>query len=296
MLISKGNACTSMAILAVSNKQYYDKEYEPNLKTSIAFRDKLYSYLIKYSDSINSELDENDPRYEKNLILKYRALDKLSTWHRVKHGLPTYFNNEYTSTMSYVEIPEINKKQKFDVETFYTETNNLLREFTRVNKEKEQWTFGMAEQNQKIGDRANCQGVGVPLYNLNGSQKIDFVSHCLDHDNLEPNKGVESYGHPKAKYDSNPTYDLDSYDSYGPTYDIERYEKYNFLDHINNEEDEGLCAYNTCAYNPESTKELIHNEKQETNKKSKLDVENIETPLARHPPPLWGVNASYGQN
>ena len=46
----------------------------------------------------------------------------------------------------------------------------------------------------------------------------------------------------------------------------------------NNEEDEGLCAYDTCAYNPESTKELIHNEKQDTNKKSKLDVENIETP------------------
>ena len=308
--ISKGNACTSMAILALSNKQYYDKEYEPNLKTSIAFRDKLYSYLIKYSDNINSELDENDPRYEKNLELKYKAFDKLSTWHRVKHGLPSYFNNEYTSTMCYVETPELTKKSKFDVESFYTETNKMLIEFTKVNNEK-QWTFGMAEQNQKIGDRANCQGVGVPLYNLNGSQKIDFVSHCLDNDNLEPNKGVESYGPPKAKYDSNPSYDLDSYNnieqsininptynlytydliepmnSGKPTYDIERYEKYNFLDYINNKEDEGLCAYDTCAYNPESTKELIHNEKQETNKKSKFDEENIETP-----PPLGAAPPS----
>ena len=146
---------------------------------------------------------------------------------------------------------------------------------------------------------------------MNGSQKIDFVSHCLDNDNLEPNKGVESYGPPKAKYDSNPSYDLDSYNnieqsininptynlytydliepmnSGKPTYDIERYEKYNFLDYINNKEDEGLCAYDTCAYNPESTKELIHNEKQETNKKSKFDVENIETP-----PPLGAAPPS----
>lgn len=293
--ISKGNACASMAILAVSNKQYYDKEYEPNLKTSIAFRDKLYSYLIKYSDRINSGLNENDPRYEKNLELKHKALDKLSTWHRVKHGLPSNFNNEYTSTMSYVEIPKLTKKSRFDVETFYTETNNLLREFTRVNKEKEQWTLGMAEQNKKIGDRANCQGAGVPLYNLNGSQKINFVSHCLEPSNLEPRKGVESYGSPKAKYDSNPTYNLESYDddgptySYGPTYDLESYEKFDIFDSFNNEEDEGLCAYDTCAYNPESTKELRYIEEQETEEKTKFEVETKETPppiFASPPSPL----------
>ena len=293
--ISKGNACASMAILAVSNKQYYDKEYEPNLKTSIAFRDKLYSYLIKYSDRINSGLDDNDPRYEKNLELKHKALDKLSTWHRVKHELPSNFNNEYTSTMSYVEIPKLTKKSRFDVETFYTETNNLLREFTRVNKEKEQWILGMAEQNKKIGDRANCQGAGVPLYNLNGSQKINFVSHCLEPSNLEPRKGVESYGSPKAKYDSNPTYNLESYDddgptySYGPTYDLESYEKFDIFDSFNNEEDEGLCAYDTCAYNPESTKELRYIEEQETEEKTKFEVETKETPppiFASPPSPL----------
>ena len=257
--LSKGNAGKALTIVQYSNTQYYSDIYEPNLKTCIAYKDKAYSNIIKRVDSINSTLSDNDPRYEENLTLKYKALNKLSLWTKVRENLLPMMRPIYDGTHHFEEV------------------DNMLYEFTKVNNEK-QWTFGMAEQNQKIGDRANCQGVGVPLYNLNGSQKIDFVSHCLDHDNLEPNKGVESYGHPKAKYDSNPTYDLDSYDSYGPTYDLERYEKYNFLDHINNEEDEGLCAYDTCAYNPESTKELIHNEKQETNKKSKLDVENIETP------------------
>ena len=263
--LSKGNAGKALTIVQYSNTQYYSDIYEPNLKTCIAYKDKAYSNIIKRVDSINSTLSDNDPRYEENLTLKYKALNKLSLWTKVRENLLPMMRPIYDGTHHFEEV------------------DNMLYEFTKVNNEK-QWTFGMAEQNQKIGDRANCQGVGVPLYNLNGSQKIDFVSHCLDHDNLEPNKGVESYGHPKAKYDSNPTYDLESYDnyvprsSYGPTYDLERYESYNFLDHINNEEDEGLCAYDTCAYNPESTKELIHNEKQETNKKSKLDVENIETP------------------
>ena len=257
--LSKGNAGKALTIVQYSNTQYYSDIYEPNLKTCIAYKDKAYSNIIKRVDSINSTLSDNDPRYEENLTLKYKALNKLSLWTKVRENLLPMMRPIYDGTHHFEEV------------------DNMLYEFTKVNNEK-QWTFGMAEQNQKIGDRANCQGVGVPLYNLNGSQKIDFVSHCLDHDNLESNKGVESYGHPKAKYDSNPTYDLDSYDSYGPTYDIDRYESYNFLDHINNEEDEGLCAYDTCAYNPESTKELIHNEKQDTNKKSKLDVENIETP------------------
>ena len=257
--LSKGNAGKALTIVQYSNTQYYSDIYEPNLKTCIAYKDKAYSNIIKRVDSINSTLSDNDPRYEENLTLKYKALNKLSLWAKVRENLLPMMRPIYDGTHHFEEV------------------DNMLYEFTKVNNEK-QWTFGMAEQNQKIGDRANCQGVGVPLYNLNGSQKIDFVSHCLDHDNLEPNKRVESYGPPKAKYDSNPTYDLDSYDSYGPTYDIDRYESYNFLDHINNEEDEGLCAYDTCAYNPESTKELIYNEKQDTDKKSKLDVENIETP------------------
>ena len=268
--LSKGNAGKALTIVQYSNTQYYSDIYEPNLKTCIAYKDKAYSNIIKRVDSINSTLSDNDPRYEENLTLKYKALNKLSLWTKVRENLLPMMRPIYDGTHHFEEV------------------DNMLYEFTKVNNEK-QWTFGMAEQNQKIGDRANCQGVGVPLYNLNGSQKIDFVSHCLDHDNLEPNKGVESYGHPKAKYDSNPTYDLDSYDSHGPTYDIDRYESYNFLDHINNEEDEGLCAYDTCAYNPESTKELIYNEKQDTDKKSKLDVENIETPppiCAAPPSPL----------
>ena len=46
----------------------------------------------------------------------------------------------------------------------------------------------------------------------------------------------------------------------------------------NNEEDEGLCAYDTCAYNPESTKELRYIEEQETEEKTKFEVETKETP------------------
>lgn len=208
---SKGNACESMAMIAYSNKQYYKKEYKPNVKTSIAFRDKLYSFLIKNVDRINSKLDDNDPRYEKNLELKYKALDKLSTWYRVENNLPTFWNNEYTSTQNYIETPGLNKKRKFDNETFYTDTNEMLKNFIDVNKEEKQWTFEMAEQNKKIGDNLNCQGVGVPLYNLDGSQKINFVSHLKDNNT---SNGVESYGYPKAKYDSNPTYDLNKYNDY----------------------------------------------------------------------------------
>ena len=265
--LSKGNAGKALTIVQYSNTQYYSDIYEPNLKTCIAYKDKAYINLSKRVDSINSTLSDNDPRYEENLTLKYKALNKLSLWAKVRENLLPMMRPIYDGTHHFEAV------------------DNMLYEFSRVNKEKEQWSFGMAEQNKKIGDRANCQGVGVPLYNLNGSQKMNFVSHCLEPYNLEPRKGVESYGYPKAKYDSNPTYNLESYDddgptySYGPTYDLERYEKTDFtFNYINNEEDEGLCAYDTCAYNPESTKELIHNEKQETNKKSKLDVENIETP------------------
>ena len=384
---SKGNACESMAMIAYSNKQYYKKEYKPNVKTSIAFRDKLYSFLIKNVDRINSKLDEDDPRYEKNLELKYKALDKLSTWYRVENNLPTFWNNEYTSTQNYIETPGLNKKRKFDNETFYTDTNEMLKNFIDVNKEEKQWTFEMAEQNKKIGDNLNCQGVGVPLYNLDGSQKINFVSHLKDNNT---SNGVESYGYPKAKYDSSPTYDLNKYNDYysynfnsllykdsietkeaygntketaicnegpmqvtlnnpetyiknrvtppprsaappspcereciirsklsdlrgvneekcksippdnkqalnglktaknenGPTYDLERYEKFDIFDYFNNEEDEGLCAYN-----PESTKELRYIEELETEEKTKFEVETKETP-----PPIFASSSSTHVN
>ena len=180
--LSKGNAGKALTIVQYSNTQYYSDIYEPNLKTCIAYKDKAYSNIIKRVDSINSTLNENDSRYEENLILKYKSLDKLSTWYKVRNNLLPMMRPVYDGTKHFEEV------------------DNMLNEFTRVNGEYQQTELDQTGERRKIeGIVQNSQGAGVPLYDSDRCQIIsDNASLYID--NYRPKS---SYG---------PTYDLERYE------------------------------------------------------------------------------------
>jgi len=180
--LSKGNAGKALTIVQYSNTQYYSDIYEPNLKTCIAYKDKAYSNIIKRVDSINSTLNENDSRYEENLILKYKSLDKLSTWYKVRNNLLPMMRPVYDGTKHFEEV------------------DNMLNEFTRVNGEYQQTELDQTGERRKIeGIVQNSQGAGVPLYD---SDRCQIISNnaSLYIDNYKPRS---SYG---------PTYDLERYE------------------------------------------------------------------------------------
>ena len=180
--LSKGNAGKALTIVQYSNTQYYSDIYEPNLKTCIAYKDKAYSNIIKRVDSINSTLNENDSRYEENLILKYKSLDKLSTWYKVRNNLLPMMRPVYDGTHHFEEV------------------DNMLNEFTRVNGEYQQTEIDQTGERRKIeGIVQNSQGAGVPLYD---SDRCQIISNnaSLYIDNDVPRS---SYG---------PTYDLERYE------------------------------------------------------------------------------------
>lgn len=180
--LSKGNAGKALTIVQYSNTQYYSDIYEPNLKTCIAYKDKAYSNIIKRVDSINSTLNENDSRYEENLILKYKSLDKLSTWYKVRNNLLPMMRPVYDGTHHFEEV------------------DNMLNEFTRVNGEYQQTELDQTGERRKIeGIVQNSQGAGVPLYD---SDRCQIISNnaSLYIDNYRPKS---SYG---------PTYDLERYE------------------------------------------------------------------------------------
>ena len=180
--LSKGNAGKALTIVQYSNTQYYSDIYEPNLKTCIAYKDKAYINLSKRVDSINSTLNENDSRYEENLILKYKSLDKLSTWYKVRNNLLPMMRPVYDGTKHFEEV------------------DNMLNEFTRVNGEYQQTELDQTGERRKIeGIVQNSQGAGVPLYD---SDRCQIISNnaSLYIDNYRPRS---SYG---------PTYDLERYE------------------------------------------------------------------------------------
>lgn len=180
--LSKGNAGKALTIVQYSNRQYYSDIYEPNLKTCIAYKDKAYANIIKRVDSINSTLNENDSRYEENLILKYKSLDKLSTWYKVRNNLLPMMRPVYDGTKHFEEV------------------DNMLNEFTRVNGEYQQTELNQTGERRKIeGIVQNSQGAGVPLYD---SDRCQIISNnaSLYIDNYRPRS---SYG---------PTYDLERYE------------------------------------------------------------------------------------
>ena len=180
--LSKGNAGKALTIVQYSNTQYYSDIYEPNLKTCIAYKDKAYANIIKRVDSINSTLNENDSRYEENLILKYKSLDKLSTWYKVRNNLLPMMRPVYDGTKHFEEV------------------DNMLNEFTRVNGEYQQTELDQTGERRKIeGIVQNSQGAGVPLYD---SDRCQIISNnaSLYIDNYRPRS---SYG---------PTYDLERYE------------------------------------------------------------------------------------
>ena len=180
--LSKGNAGKALTIVQYSNTQYYSDIYEPNLKTCIAYKDKAYANIIKRVDSINSTLNENDSRYEENLILKYKSLDKLSTWYKVRNNLLPMMRPVYDGTKHFEEV------------------DNMLNEFTRVNGEYQQTELNQTGERRKIeGIVQNSQGAGVPLYD---SDRCQIISNnaSLYIDNYRPRS---SYG---------PTYDLERYE------------------------------------------------------------------------------------
>ena len=180
--LSKGNAGKALTIVQYSNTQYYSDIYEPNLKTCIAYKDKAYANIIKRVDSINSTLNENDSRYEENLILKYKSLDKLSTWYKVRNNLLPMMRPVYDGTHHFEEV------------------DNMLYEFTRVNGEYQQTELNQTGERRKIeGIVQNSQGAGVPLYD---SDRCQIISNnaSLYIDNYRPKS---SYG---------PTYDLERYE------------------------------------------------------------------------------------
>ena len=180
--LSKGNAGKALTIVQYSNTQYYSDIYEPNLKTCIAYKDKAYANIIKRVDSINSTLNENDSRYEENLILKYKSLDKLSTWYKVRNNLLPMMRPVYDGTKHFEEV------------------DNMLYEFTRVNGEYQQTELDQTGERRKIeGIVQNSQGAGVPLYD---SDRCQIISNnaSLYIDNYRPRS---SYG---------PTYDLERYE------------------------------------------------------------------------------------
>jgi len=180
--LSKGNAGKALTIVQYSNTQYYSDIYEPNLKTCIAYKDKAYANIIKRVDSINSTLNENDSRYEENLILKYKSLDKLSTWYKVRNNLLPMMRPVYDGTKHFEEV------------------DNMFYEFTRVNGEYQQTELNQTGERRKIeGIVQNSQGAGVPLYD---SDRCQIISNnaSLYIDNYRPRS---SYG---------PTYDLERYE------------------------------------------------------------------------------------
>ena len=180
--LSKGNAGKALTIVQYSNTQYYSDIYEPNLKTCIAYKDKAYANIIKRVDSINSTLNDNDSRYEENLILKYKSLDKLSTWYKVRNNLLPMMRPVYDGTHHFEEV------------------DNMLNEFTRVNGEYQQTELDQTGERRKIeGIVQNSQGAGVPLYD---SDRCQIISNnaSLYIDNYRPRS---SYG---------PTYDLERYE------------------------------------------------------------------------------------
>ena len=180
--LSKGNAGKALTIVQYSNTQYYSDIYEPNLKTCIAYKDKAYANIIKRVDSINSTLNDNDSRYEENLILKYKSLDKLSTWYKVRNNLLPMMRPVYDGTKHFEEV------------------DNMLNEFTRVNGEYQQTELDQTGERRKIeGIVQNSQGAGVPLYD---SDRCQIISNnaSLYIDNYRPKS---SYG---------PTYDLERYE------------------------------------------------------------------------------------
>ena len=180
--LSKGNAGKALTIVQYSNTQYYSDIYEPNLKTCIAYKDKAYINLSKRVDSINSTLSDNDPRYEENLTLKYKALNKLSLWTKVRENLLPMMRPVYDGTHHFEEV------------------DNMLYEFTRVNGEYQQTELNQTGERRKIeGIVQNSQGAGVPLYD---SDRCQIISNnaSLYIDNYKPRS---SYG---------PTYDLERYE------------------------------------------------------------------------------------
>lgn len=173
--LSKGNAGKALTIVQYSNTQYYSDIYEPNLKTCIAYKDKAYSNIIKRVDSINSTLNENDSRYEENLILKYKSLDKLSTWYKVRNNLLPMMRPVYDGTKHFEEV------------------DNMLNEFTRVNGEYQQTELDQTGERRKIeGIVQNSQGAGVPLYD---SDRCQIISNNAS-----------------LYIDKGPTYDLERYE------------------------------------------------------------------------------------
>ena len=133
-------------------------------------------------DSINSTLNENDSRYEENLILKYKSLDKLSTWYKVRNNLLPMMRPVYDGTHHFEEV------------------DNMLNEFSRVNGEYQQTELDQTGERRKIeGIVQNSQGAGVPLYD---SDRCQIISNnaSLYIDNYRPRS---SYG---------PTYDLERYE------------------------------------------------------------------------------------
>lgn len=172
--LSNGNAGKALTIVIYSNTQYYSDIYEPNLKTCIAYKDKAYSNIIKRVDSINSTLNENDSRYEENLTLKYKSLDKLSTWYKVRNNILPMMKPVYDGTHHFEEV------------------DNMLNEFTRVNGEYQQTELDQTGERRKIeGIVQNSQGVGVPLYD---SDRCQIISNNASLNiNEEPTYNIESY-------------------------------------------------------------------------------------------------------
>ena len=214
--LSKGNAGKALTIVEYSNTQYYSDLYEPNQKTCIAYKDKAYSSLIRKVDYINSKLDFNNPRYEENLKLKYKCLNRLSTWYKVRNNLLPTMRPVYDGTKDFEEV------------------DNAYSIFTSVNEELKNNGLTQMDEQKKYKDYLkNCQGVGDPLYNFEGSQRMTNNVHLVKtksntSNDIVPCEGsYECYqtkyepeqakiklvdGNPNYKANPVSTYDLGSYE------------------------------------------------------------------------------------
>ena len=215
--LSKGNAGKALTIVEYSNTQYYSDLYEPNQKTCIAYKDKAYSSLIRKVDYINSKLDFNNPRYEENLKLKYKCLNRLSTWYKVRNNLLPTMRPVYDGTKDFEEV------------------DNAYSIFTSVNEELKNNGLTQMDEQKKYKDYLkNCQGVGDPLYNFEGSQRMTNNVHLVKTKSNTSNDIVPcegSYECYETKYepeqakiklvDGNPNYKANPVS----TYDLGYYER-----------------------------------------------------------------------